>query len=77
MVDPICRALTPTAAKSILTVRADDETQQRIDELANKCSEGTLSSEESLEYREFVSIFAILTILQARARTISEVEERH
>ena len=36
MVDPIGRVLTPEAARAILDVRADTETQQRIDELAAK-----------------------------------------
>ena len=73
MVDPIGRVLTPEAAKEILEVRADSETQCRIDELAEKCSEGTLTSEERTEYQEFVSLFNLLTLLQARARSILEV----
>ena len=70
MVDPIGRALTPEAAKAILEVRADDKTQKRIDELADKCNEGDLSAEERVEYQEFVSLFNILTLLQARARSL-------
>ena len=70
MVDPIGRALTPEAAKAILAVRADEKTQQRIDELADKCNEGHLSAEERTEYQEFVALFNILTLLQARARTV-------
>ena len=70
MVDPIGRVLTPEAAKAILEVRADNETQTRIDELADKCNEGTLSAEEQAEYQEFVSVFNLLTLLQVRARSI-------
>jgi uncharacterized protein YnzC (UPF0291/DUF896 family) len=70
MVDPIGRVLTPEAAREILGVRADNETQRRIDQLADKCNEGTLTPEERAEYQEFISIFNILTVLQARARTI-------
>ena len=72
MVDPIGRVLTPEAAKEILEVRADKETQERIDFLADKCNEGTLTLEERAEYQEFVSIFNILTVLQTRAQTILE-----
>ena len=72
MVDPIGRVLTPEAAKEIVNLRADKETQQRIDQLADKCNEGTLTSEERAEYQEFISMFNILTVLQARARTILE-----
>ena len=73
MVYPISRVLTPEAAKEILEVRADNDTQQRIDELADKCNEGELSPEEHAEYQEFVSLFNILTLLQARARSILEL----
>jgi hypothetical protein len=72
MVDPISRVLTPEAAKEIVNLRVDDETQERIDELADKCNEGTLTPEERAEYQEFVSYFNILTVLQARARTFLE-----
>jgi transglutaminase-like putative cysteine protease len=70
MVDPISRVLTPEAAREILQVRADEETQQRIDELADKCTEGSLTAEERAEYQSFVSWFNLLTLLQAKARTL-------
>jgi hypothetical protein len=70
MVEPIGRVLTPESAAEILNVRADDETQRRIDELADKCNDGTLTEEESSEYQEFIAMFKFLTVLQARARMI-------
>ncbi len=70
MVDPISRVLTPQAAEEILNLRTDEETQRRIDELADKCTAGALSSEERTEYQEYVSMFNILTVLQAKARGI-------
>jgi hypothetical protein len=69
MIDPISRVLTPAAARQILEVRADDETQRRIDELADKCNEGTLTADERAEYQSYVSWFNFLTLLQAKART--------
>lgn len=72
MVDPISRAFTPEAAEEIVNLRVDDETQRRIDVLADKCNEGTLTPDERTEYQEFVSYFNILTVLQARARTFLE-----
>ena len=69
MIDPISRMLTPEAARQILEVRADEETQRRIDELADKCNEGMLTADERAEYQSFVSWFNILTLLQAKART--------
>jgi hypothetical protein len=69
MVNPLSRALTREAAEEIVGLRVDDDTQRRIDELADKCNEGTLTAEERAEYQDFVSYFNILTVLQARART--------
>jgi hypothetical protein len=70
MVEPIGRVLTAEAAAEILNVRADIDMQRRIDELAEKCNDGSLTAEESAEYQEYVSLFNILTVLQARARTV-------
>lgn len=70
MIDPIARVFTPESAREILEVRADDETQRRIDELADKCNEGTLTADERDEYQQFVSWFNLLTLLQAKARTV-------
>jgi hypothetical protein len=77
MVDPISRALTPEAAREILQVRVDEETQQRIDELADKCNDGTLCEEERTEYQRFVSWFNLLTLLQAKARTFLKNGDGH
>lgn len=70
MVDPIGKALTPDAARAILAVRADDETQDRIDQLADRCTEGSLNPEERAEYQEFVSLFNLLALLQSRAQSV-------
>jgi hypothetical protein len=69
MVDPISRVFTPDAAREILDVQADDETQERIDTLADKCNEGTLTIDERAEYQSYLTWFNILTLLQAKART--------
>ena len=72
MVEPIGRVLTQESATELLGLRADAVTQQRIDELAEKCNSGTLTDEERAEYQEFISVFNILTVLQTRARTLLE-----
>ena len=74
MVDPIGKALTPDAARAILAVRADDETQDRIDKLADRCTEGSLNPEERAEYQEFVSLFNLLALLQSRARSVLQAD---
>ena len=77
MVDAIGRALTPDAAQEILDLRADAETQRHIDDLADKCNEGSLTPEERAEYQEFISLFNILTALQIRARSVLESRNGH
>jgi hypothetical protein len=70
MVDPISRVLTPDSAREILQVRVDEETQRRVDELADKCNEGALTADERAEYQGIISWFNLLTLLQAKARTL-------
>jgi hypothetical protein len=60
---------TPEEANRILALRVSDETQRRIDELADKCNEGVLTPDERAEYEGFVAFFNYTTVLQAKART--------
>lgn len=50
---------------ALLAVRADDYTQARIDELADKCTEGTLTVAERREYESFVAAIDEITLRQA------------
>jgi hypothetical protein len=69
VLDPFTACLTPEVAKRIAGFRADAETQARVDQLADKANEGTLSAQEKAEYRQLVEAFDIITILQAKARS--------
>lgn len=70
LLTPFVSALTPASARRIANFRADDETQKRIAELAEKCSEGTMSVEERLEYEAYVRAIDVISILQSKARTV-------
>jgi hypothetical protein len=50
--------------------RADQRAQARIDELAEKCNDGTLTRAEEREYESLVQTATLLAILQAEARKI-------
>jgi hypothetical protein len=52
--DPVTDALTPEAARPIVDLRADPETQSGIDVLRRKASEGTLTAGEDAEQKDFV-----------------------
>ena len=49
LLDPVARCFTPKVARALLEVRAEPELQSRINELATKCNEGLLSTEEREE----------------------------
>lgn len=70
LLDPIASSLTPESAQRIIDFRADELTQTRIDELANRCNEGELTPEERREYDRYLSVIDVVTVLQAKARSI-------
>jgi hypothetical protein len=68
LLEPVARALNSDAASQLLSLRADDATQARIDELADRCNEGTLSDGERAEYESLVAAGELISVLQAKAR---------
>ena len=70
LIDPLTECLTPEAAQKIAALRTDAETQARLDELAEKANEGTLTDEERADYEKFRATFHVVTILQSRARRL-------
>jgi hypothetical protein len=68
LLDPVGRCLSRRAAHKLAGLRADEETQNRVHELAEKCNEGTLSTEERAEYEAYVMAANVVAILQAKAR---------
>ena len=70
VLEPFTECLTPEVARKIVDLRADPETQARVDELADKANEGGLSTEERAEYEKYLEASRFVTILQAKARTL-------
>ena len=68
--DPLRDVLTPESARRILAWRADDETERLLEELGDKCNEGTLTDAEREEYVTFVQVIDFIGILQAKARAV-------
>ena len=69
ILEPLAACLTPEAARHIVDLRAEPAAQQKLDELAHKCNEGTLTADERAEYDQMLAAGHVITILQARART--------
>lgn len=60
--------LNATSAAALLRLRAPEQLQTRIEELAGQCTEGALSDDEREEYESLVRLGNFIAILQARAR---------
>ena len=69
LMEPLGRCLTPQSAQEILSVRADEAAQRRVEELAAKCDEGKLTPDEHAEYQLFVEVGDLVALLQAKARS--------
>ena len=70
LLEPLSRCFTPEAAERLVHFRVDPQLQARIDELADKCTEGDLTEEERVEYESYVRRGNVIAILQAKARQL-------
>lgn len=70
LLEPVSRCLTPEAARQLVALRADPQVQERIDLLADRCTEGLLTADEREEYETYVRAIHIISILQAKARKL-------
>jgi hypothetical protein len=70
LVDPLAECLTPETARRILRLKADRKLQARVDYLAGRSTEGTLSPEERSEYGEYVSYGTFVAILKSKSRQL-------
>ena len=70
LLEPLEACMTPAVAQQIAALRASPEAQARIDELADKCTEGQLTPEERAEYESYVHAIKMIGVLQAQARDV-------
>jgi hypothetical protein len=66
--DAIIRLFTVDQARALVQFRGDEGLQRRIEELADKCTEGELSEDERAEYEGYVWANNFIAVLQAKAR---------
>ena len=76
LVEPVVRTFTPEVARALINLRADRQLQARMDELAEKCNEGKLTSDEREEYETSIRFANYLVLLQAKARKLLKARER-
>jgi hypothetical protein len=54
----------------LVKLRIDRKVQARLDELADKCTEGRLKPAERAEYETYVAALDFITVLQSKARSL-------
>ena len=82
ILEPVGRCFTADSAERLLELRADPCRGTRIDQLADKSTAGTLTTEERSEYQAFIAAATLIGILQAEGachagspnRGVSEIE---
>ena len=70
ILDPVADAFTPEVARRMVDLKADPEMQARIDDLATKSTEGSLTEEEVAEYKSYVDVIDLISVLQAKSQRI-------
>jgi hypothetical protein len=71
LLDPVRDCLTPEVARRIAGLRADADTQARLDRFAEKNAEGTITPAERAEYEALVAAANLIAVLQAKARAVA------
>ena len=66
--EPVTQLLPPDTARQILDLRIDPQLQSRLDVLAEKANQGTLSAEEHEEYEEYVEGLDLIAVFKLKAR---------
>jgi hypothetical protein len=69
-VRPVTKIVLPEKAEEIVEFRPDPELQSRIEELADKSTEGELSDAERAEYAGYARANKFIAILQRQAREL-------
>jgi polyphosphate kinase len=68
LLEALSKSLNVRSAQALIRFRADKKTQRRVEQLADKNTEGELSPEERAEYEGYVFANNFIAILQAKAR---------
>ena len=69
-VRPVLQIVLPEKAEAVVNFRADPKLQARIEELADKSTEGKLTEAEQAEYAGYVRANKFVAILQRQARQL-------
>lgn len=70
LLDEFGECLTPEVAGRIAALRAHPQAQKRLDELAEKNSNGELTDDEAAELEAYIRAGELISILQMKARSV-------
>jgi len=68
LLEPLSRCLDPESARRVVDFQVDRPVQERIDGLAERANEGTLSDSERSEYEALINAADFISILKLKAR---------
>ena len=68
LLDPLSRCLDAESAQRVVDLQVERPVQERIDELAERANEGTLSDSERSEYEALINAADFISILKLKAR---------
>lgn len=68
LLEPLSRCLDAESARRIVELQIDLPVQERIDALAERANEGTLSDIERSEYEALINAADFISILKLKAR---------
>lgn len=70
MLEPVGKTMPLEYARAIAELRANPSDQARIDELADKCTEGELTDDEQDEYDDYLEAIHFIGKLQRQAMRV-------
>lgn len=68
LLDPLSRCLDAESARRIVDLRVASSVQERIERLAERANEGSLTEEERAEYEALINASDFISILKLKAR---------
>ena len=66
--EPVTTAFTPEVARRFVDLRADEELESYVSELAMKANNGTITAAEDAEYKALIDAADLVAVLQIKAR---------
>ena len=74
---PAGNSMPEEVARWLVGLRADSELQARLDELADKNTEGVITPVELAEYDEYLRAAEVIAVLQSKARSALRTSGSH